>query len=236
MKKYLLSLPSILLLLFLSIMLILYLGSKKKDVIPIDFNERLHSLGAHIGNPIFIRIFKEESLLEVWIKPNHKYLLFKQYPICAFSGGLGPKLKEKDKQSPEGFYKVTKGHLNPKSKFHLALNLGYPNAYDQAHHRTGSYLLIHGACVSIGCYAMTNAKIEEIYKLVEEALKHGQKYVQVHAFPFRMTPTNMAKHNVSKWYDFWMELKRGYDYFEAKKLAPLIIVKNKHYIIYEANE
>jgi murein L,D-transpeptidase YafK len=212
------------------------LAQKEKDLIHIDFDVRLDALGAKVGDPVFIRIFKEESLLEVWIKPNHEYLLFKQYPICAFSGHLGPKLKEGDKQSPEGFYKVTKHLLNPKSKFHLAFNLGYPNAYDKAHKRTGSYLMVHGACVSVGCYAMTNAKIEEIYKLVAQALKHGQKYVQVHAFPFRMTPTNMAEHEGSRWYDFWTELKEGYDYFEAEKLPPLVKVKNKHYTIHEANE
>ena len=211
-------------------------AEKEKDLIHIDFNTRLLELHAKVGNPVFVRIFKEEALLEVWIKPNHEYVLFKQYPICAFSGHLGPKLKEGDKQSPEGFYKVTKHLLNPKSKFHLAFNLGYPNAYDKAHKRTGSYLMVHGECVSIGCYAMTNAKIEEIYKLVDIALKKGQKYVQVHAFPFRMTEENMAEHEESQWYDFWTELKEGYDYFEAEKLPPQIKVKNGHYTIHEANE
>ena len=208
---------------------------KEKDLIHIDFDDRLTELDAKVGNPIFIRIFKEESLLEVWIKPNHEYILFKLYPICAFSGHLGPKLHEGDKQSPEGFYKVTKHLLNPKSKFHLAFNLGYPNTYDKAHKRTGSYLMVHGECVSIGCYAMTNPKIEEIYKLVEQALKKGQRYVQVYAFPFRMTEENMAEHEGSQWYDFWTELKEGFDYFEAEKLPPTIKVKNGHYTIHEAN-
>ena len=209
---------------------------KEKDLIHIDFDNRLTELDAKVGNPIFIRIFKEESLLEVWIKSNHEYVLFKLYPICAFSGHLGPKLKEGDKQSPEGFYKVTKHLLNPKSKFHLAFNLGYPNTYDKAHKRTGSYLMVHGECVSIGCYAMTNPKIEEIYKLVEQALKKGQKHVQVHAFPFYMTDKNMAKYSNRQWYGFWTELKEGYDYFEAEKLPPHIKVKNGHYTIHEANE
>ena len=212
------------------------LPKKEIDLIDVDFEKRLEDIDAKVGDPVFIRIFKEESLLEVWIKPADEYLLFKQYPICAFSGHLGPKLKEGDKQSPEGFYKVTKHLLNPKSKFHLAFNLGYPNAYDKAHKRTGSYLMVHGACVSVGCYAMTNAKIEEIYKLVDQALKDGQKYVQVHAFPFRMTEENMAEHEGSQWYDFWTELKEGYDYFEAEKLPPHIMVKRKHYTIHEANE
>jgi murein L,D-transpeptidase YafK len=209
---------------------------EKKDLSDEDFYTRLGDIGAKVGDKIFIRIFKKESLLEVWIKPNHEYILFKRYPICKYSGYLGPKLKEGDKQSPEGFYKVTKRLLNPNSKYHLAFNLGYPNRYDRSHNRTGSYLMVHGECVSIGCYAMTNEKIEEIYKLVDEALKKGQKYVQVHAFPFFMTKENMAEYQDSKWYDFWMELKEGYDYFEAEKLPPTIKVKNRHYTIHEANQ
>ncbi len=266
MKKAFLSLLSILLYLLLFIAFILYILNpftstkqkpikplepiskntrelptlpmqpKEKDLIHIDFSLRLSELDAKVGNPVFVRIFKEESMLEVWIKSADEYVLFKQYPICAFSGHLGPKLKEGDRQSPEGFYKVKKYLLNPKSKYHLAFNLGYPNTYDKAHKRTGSYLMVHGECVSIGCYAMTNAKIEEIYKLVEQALKKGQKYVQVHAFPFRMSELNMAKHSENKWYDFWTELKEGYDYFEAEKLPPTVKVKNRHYTIHEANE
>lgn len=208
---------------------------KEKDLIDVDFDTRLLELDAKVGDPIFIRIFKEESMLEVWIKPEHEYVLFKKYPICAYSGHLGPKLKEGDKQAPEGFYSVKTNQLNPNSSYHLSFNLGYPNKYDRAHGRTGSYLMVHGECVSIGCYAMTNPKIEEIYKLVEEALKSGQTSVPVHAFPFYMGDTNMAEHEESRWYEFWMELKEGYDYFEAEKLPPSIKVENKIYTIHEAN-
>jgi len=210
--------------------------SKKHTKAEVPFSARLKALHAKVGDRVFIRILKKEAMLEVWIKPEHTYRLFKQYPICAYSGHLGPKLKQGDKQAPEGFYKVTKGLLNPNSKFHLAFNLGYPNAYDKAHKRTGSYLMVHGECASVGCYAMTNAKIEEIYKLVAQALKHGQKYVQVYAFPFYMTDINMAKHSNNQWYDFWTELKEGYDYFEAEKLPPTIKIKKGHYTIHEANE
>ena len=242
MKKYNLNVLIYFLLLLVSIWILwsIFGSSKKKPIQPsfthITFEKRLNDLGIKVGVPVFIRIFKEESILEVWVKKNHHYMLFKQYPICAFSGDLGPKLKTGDKQSPEGFYTVKKYQLNPNSKYHLAFNLGYPNAYDKAHKRTGSYLMVDGECVSIGCYAMTNSKIEEIYKLVEQALKKGQKYVQVHAFPFRMTAKNMAKHSDNKWYDFWTELQEGYDYFEAEKLPPHIKVKNGHYTIHEANE
>jgi len=198
--------------------------------------EGLIELSAKVGNPLFIRIFKEESLLEVWMNTGAGYQHLKDYAICAYSGSLGPKLKEGDRQAPEGFYKVKKHQLNPNSKFHLSFNLGYPNAYDRIHKRTGSFLMVHGNCVSDGCYAMTDKKIEEIYALVEGAFKKGQKYVQVHIYPFRMTEENMALYSNNEWYDFWVNLKDGYDYFEAEKLPPLITVKNKSYIIHEANE
>lgn len=228
--------------LFLVMLVLWYITQKKVTIKDVSnhtnqsLNERLNALGLSVGRPIFIRIFKSESVLEVWMKKEDRYLLLKSYKICDFSGGLGPKLKEGDKQSVEGFYTVKKSQLNPNSKYHLSFNLGYPNAYDKAHHRTGSYLMVHGGCSSVGCYAMTDTKIEEIYTLVEQALKHGQNYVQVHAFPFKMTAKNMARYSHTQWYTFWTELKRGYDYFEAEKLPPLVKVKNGHYIIYEANE
>jgi len=198
--------------------------------------ESLVELSAKVGDPAFIRIFKEESLLEVWIRSGTEYQHLKDYSICAYSGGLGPKLKEGDMQSPEGFYKVKKHQLNPNSKFHLSFNLGYPNKYDREHNRIGSFLMVHGNCVSIGCYAMTDEKIEEIYALLEGALDKGQKYVQVHVYPFRMTEENMALFSDNEWYDFWVNLKEGYDYFEAEHLPPYIDVKNKLYSIHEASE
>jgi murein L,D-transpeptidase YafK len=210
--------------------------SAKEDFMDMNLEEKLILLSAKIGDPVFIRIFKEESLLEVWIRSGAEYQHLKDYAICAYSGDLGPKLKEGDRQSPEGFYKVKKHQLNPNSKFHLSFNLGYPNKYDRAHKRTGSFLMVHGNCVSDGCYAMTDDKIEEIYALVEGALQKGQKYVQVHAYPFHMTEVNMAQHSESEWYDFWVNLKEGYDYFEAEKLPPLVRVENKQYTIHEGDE
>lgn len=208
----------------------------KEDLFDVDLEERLTLLSAKVGDPVFIRIFKEESLLEVWIRSGTEYQHLKDYFICAYSGYLGPKLQEGDRQSPEGFYKVKKYQLNPNSKYHLSFNLGFPNAYDRAHERTGSFLMVHGNCVSDGCYAMTDEKIEEIYSLVESALQKGQAYVQVHAFPFRMTDANMALYGNSEWYDFWDNLKEGYDYFELEKLPPHIKVEDKRYTIYETNE
>ena len=198
--------------------------------------ESLVELSAKVGDPVFIRIFKEESLLEIWIRTGTEYQHLKDYAICSYSGYLGPKLKEGDRQAPEGFYKVKKHQLNPNSKFYLSFNLGYPNKYDRAHKRTGSFLMVHGNCVSDGCYAMTDDKIEEIYMLVENALQKGQKYVPVHAYPFRMTEENMALFSDNEWYDFWVNLKEGYDYFEAEKLPPFVKVENREYTIHEGNE
>ena len=192
--------------------------------------EKIEAIGGRVGDPIFIRIFKEEAALEVWMKAEGQYQLIQTYPICAFSGELGPKQKEGDRQSPEGFYYVTKSRLNPNSRFHLSFNLGYPNRYDRAHGRTGSFLMVHGDCVSIGCYAMTDSKIEEIYELVEQALTYGQKIIRVHAFPFRMTVENMQRHYGDKWYHFWENLQEGYDWFEEKKIPPNVTVKQKIYI------
>ena len=194
-------------------------------------SERLDALSAKMGDPIYIRIFKAESLLEVWIRTGERYSHLKNYFICAYSGELGPKEREGDRQSPEGFYSVTASQLNPHSKFHLSFNLGYPNAYDRAHARTGSFLMVHGNCVSIGCYAMTDAKIEEIYALVEAALKKGEKRVPVHIYPFRMTQENMAAYSTDKWYGFWKELQAGYDYFSVHGRPPAVKVKGKHYVI-----
>lgn len=201
------------------------------DYHKVNFMQRLLDLNASLGQPIFIRIFKEESLLEVWIKSSDEYKLFKYYKICNYSGDLGPKLKEGDKQSPEGYYTISKSQLNPKSKFYLSFNLGYPNAYERSVGRTGSYLMVHGECVSIGCYAMTNERIEEIYTLVEFALNAGQKKIQVHAFPFRLNKENMAKYTKHEWYDFWVNLKEGYDYFESVKAMPIIWFSDDGYEI-----
>lgn len=180
--------------------------------------------------PIFIRIFKEESELEIWKPREDGYFYhFKTYPICTWSGELGPKIVQGDRQAPEGFYTVPKGLMNPNSSFHLAFNLGFPNAYDRAHRRTGSALMVHGKCRSAGCYAMTDALIEEIYALAREQFGGGHESFQVHAFPFRMTEANMARHKGNKWYPFWQTLKEGYDFFEAHRKPPHITVCEKRY-------
>jgi len=183
-------------------------------------------------SPILIRIFKAESELEVWkAKGDGHFYHFKTYPICDWSGKLGPKIDQGDRQTPEGFYLVNEGLMNPKSKYHLAFNVGFPNAYDRSLGRSGGDIMVHGDCKSSGCYAMTDAVVEEIYILAREALGGGQTEFQLQAYPFRMTAANMAQHKDDKWYSFWQTLKEGYDYFEVARLPVKVDVCDKRYVI-----
>lgn len=184
------------------------------------------------SSPIFIRVFKQESQLELWKqRPDGRFHLFRTYPICHWSGGLGPKLRKGDKQSPEGFYSVAKWQMNPNSSFHLAFNLGYPNAYDRANGRTGDFLMVHGKCKSAGCYAMTDALMEEIYALAREAFAGGQERFDVHAFPFRMTDDNLKRHKHDPNYRFWLTLKEAYDHFEITRRPPKVVVCQRRYVV-----
>lgn len=187
--------------------------------------------GIAIGNPVYIRVFKETRELELWVQntQSKKFVHFKTYRIAAMSGKLGPKLKEGDLQAPEGFYFVNRSRMNPQSRFHLAFNVGYPNKYDRSHGRTGSALMVHGNRVSVGCFAMTDYYIEEIYTLCDAALKNGQSYFRVHSFPFRMTTERMARAKNSQWYSFWQNLKDGHDAFDKTKVPPNVNVSNKKY-------
>ena len=183
--------------------------------------EALDKKGLAFGAPLFIRIFKEEMILEIWLKKDSRFQLFKSYPICTYgSEGLGPKTRQGDGRAPEGFYFVTPSRLNPLSNFHLSFNLGYPNPYDRYHSRTGGALMVHGSCVSIGCYAMTDAGIEEIYTLADAAFRNGQPFFRVHIFPFKMYKKNMEKNEKSEWYEFWSNLKEGYDFFTVHGYNP----------------
>jgi len=200
--------------------------------IPAAAQARLAKLGMTQDAPILIRIFKQEAELEVWKKKDDgQFHLFKSYPICNYSGELGPKLKQGDKQAPEGFYTVSPGRMNPNSNYHLSFNLGYPNKYDAAHGRTGAHLMVHGDCSSAGCYAMTDALIEEIYAIARESFEGGQRAFHVHAFPFRMTEKNMARHRGNRWYGFWKTLKAGYEAFEQTRVQPKISVCEKRYLV-----
>ncbi|RWX74421.1 murein L,D-transpeptidase [Neorhizobium lilium] len=182
-------------------------------------------------SPIMIRILKEEGKLEIWkAKADNRFEVIKSYDICAWSGKLGPKVKEGDRQAPEGFYNLSPANLNPNSKYYLAINTGFPNRYDQANGRYGTNLMIHGACSSSGCYSMTDEQILEIYAFARDAFKGGQTSVQLQALPFRMTPENMARHRDNQNYDFWKMLKTGYDNFEVTKRPPEVAVCDKKYV------
>ncbi len=191
----------------------------------------LSTAALELGAKVYFRIFKQESIIEAWIQKSNTedYKLFKTYPICTFSGKLGPKQKEGDMQSPEGFYFVKPNQMNPYSQYHLSFNLGYPNAYERHYQRTGSALMVHGSCVSIGCYAMTDPVIEEIYTLADSALKNGQSFFRVHAFPFKLEDSKLEKYKNSQWYNFWLNLKQGYDYFETNKRPPNVTHKRGRY-------
>lgn len=182
------------------------------------------------GNPVFIRLFKESYELELWVKPARgNWKLFRTYPVACLSGVLGPKQREGDMQAPEGFYTVASKQLNPASSYHLAFNIGYPNAYDLHHKRTGSHIMVHGDQASVGCYAMTDPVIEEIYLLVSAALENGQREVLVHCFPFRFTAERMNKAQNSPCLSFWENLQEGFEAFEQGQVPPQAFVRDGKY-------
>ena len=191
----------------------------------------LAAVGLHFGDPVFIRAFKRERQLELYLRnrATEKYDLFRTYKIAGMSGNLGPKLAEGDGQVPEGFYFVPPRAMNPNSQYHLSFNIGYPNDFDRAHQRTGSAIMVHGNRVSIGCLAMTDEKIEEIYTLCDAAHGRGQPYFRVHIFPARMTGEWMEKIAGDVNEDFWKNLKGGYDLFEKNQLPPAASVVDRRY-------
>jgi len=181
-------------------------------------------------SPIILRVFKEEAELEVWKQDTSGHFqLLKTYPICRWSGDLGPKMHEGDRQTPEGFYSITPELMNPNSNYYLAINTGFPNSFDKANARGGTFLMIHGDCSSSGCYAMTDEQISEIYALGRDSLLGGRPF-QVQAYPFRMTPANLARHRTNPHMAFWKMLKIGNDHFEATHLQPKVDVCGRRYV------
>ena len=198
---------------------------RKTPILEEEFREKELIL----GNPVFIRIFKQEKELEVWIKNGDKFELFKTFKVCYFSGGLGTKTRQGDRKSPEGFYFVKPGQLNPWSNFHLSFNIGYPNRYDREQGYTGGAIMVHGSCVSIGCYAMTDNRIEEIWTIIVKAFENEQDFFRIHIFPFRFKENFDTRYQNSPWYSFWQNLKEGYDYFETNGFPPNVTVSNGRY-------
>ena len=207
--------------------------SKKvvKKLTPI-LKKEFKKKGLTWGSEVYFRVFKKEKEFEVWIKKGNEFSLFKTYDICYYSGGLGTKTKQGDGKSPEGFYFVKPAQLNPYSSYHLSFNIGYPNSYERQKGYTGSALMVHGECVSIGCYAMGNDNIEEIYTLLQSALENKQPFARIHIFPFKFTHEIMNNKKVKalKMYSFWKNLNEGYSLFNAKKIPPNVTAKGGKYV------
>jgi murein L,D-transpeptidase YafK len=199
--------------------------------IPSEMIALMEQKGTTKHSPILVRAFKKEAELEIWkMKADGTYTHLKTYPVCRWSGQLGPKKREGDRQVPEGFYSVSPGLMNPNSAFYLAFNIGYPNAYDRAHGYTGGLIMVHGDCSSSGCFAMTNEQIAEIYAIAREAFAGGQRNIQIQSMPFRMTPENLARYRLDPNMKFWNEIKEGYDHFEVTKREPQVAFCGRRYV------
>ena len=209
-----------------------YRGSARHNIpIPSATYALMSEKGMNKDQPILIRSYKKESELEVWKrKADGQYALLKTFPMCRWSGQLGPKIREGDRMAPEGFYAIGPQQMNPNSSYYVSFNMGYPNAYDRSYGRTGAHLMVHGACSSAGCYSMTDDQIGEIYALVREAQNAGQRAVQMQAYPFRMTAQNLAKHRLDPNIAFWKNLKEGSDYFEVTRNEPAVSVAGGRYV------
>jgi len=206
-------------------------NAKANQPVPAKLIAAMTEKDMDLQSPILVRLFKQEAELEVWKQDRSgRFALLKTYPICRWSGDLGPKVREGDRQAPEGFYSITPGQMNPQSAYYLSFNTGYPNAYDKALGHTGSELMVHGDCSSRGCYAMTDEQIAEIYSLGRESFFGGQKSFQFQAYPFRMTAMNMAKHRNNPNMPFWKMIKEGYDHFEVTRQEPKVDFCEKKYV------
>ncbi|MDN3581298.1 L,D-transpeptidase family protein [Mucilaginibacter flavus] len=192
--------------------------------------KELEDRGFKTNVAVYIRIFKDQNALEVWVKSGLKYKLFKTYEICYYSGNLGTKTRSGDNKSPEGFYTIEPKQLNPVSNYYLAINVGYPNKLERLKGYTGDAIMIHGHCASIGCYAMTDPRIEEIYTLVYKAFEGGQQKVNLDIYPFRMDAAHMAFYSHQPYMAFWKTLKPGYDRFEKTHIPADYHIKGKEYV------
>ncbi len=207
--------------------------AKKEDTLQKEFKAKGLEWPAKY---IFIRSFKYDSQLEIWVKNDlkDKYKLFKTYKVCMQSGSMGPKRLQGDYQVPEGFYYINE--FNPRSLYHLSLGLNYPNASDRILSdslRPGNGIYIHGSCVSVGCIPVTDNDIEEIYLLASYAKAAGQEYIPVHIFPIRYNKKKSLDYledntkNNPALQKFSMQLKKAFDEFEATKEVPLILIDRK---------
>jgi len=206
--------------------------SEKEEVVKQYFKNRGLQ---YKGHNLFLRAFKHEKILEVWVKEEgaNAYSLLHTYDFCTTSGVLGPKRREGDQQIPEGVYQIN--HFNPQSNFYLSLGLNYPNASDKIlsdKQHPGGNIYIHGSCVTIGCIPITDDKIKELYVMAIEARNNGQEKIPVHVFPGKLTNDGLASltNALNEHRAFWTNLKTVYDDFEkTKKLKPVKVDKNGKY-------
>jgi murein L,D-transpeptidase YafK len=191
---------------------------------------------------IYIRSFKYDSQLEVWVKnaPKETYKLFKTYNVCAMAGTLGPKRLKGDYQVPEGFYYVNE--FKPNSNYFLALGVNYPNASDNCLSDSlnpGGDIFIHGSCTTVGCIPIMNSQIEEVYTLAAFAKSAGLDYIPVHIFPIRFSNYRSKNYlalqtkNDQSYQAFALKLKEAYDMFERFKQPPLVFVNKKGEYIFQ---
>lgn len=224
---------------FLTLLLVGCSSFIAKDQRPLSSRSAqvLAALDSSPAAPMLVRVFKESSELEVW-KPDRggRYRLFKTYAICKWSGELGPKIKEGDYQSPEGFYDVTPGMMNPKSSYYLSFNTGFPNRYDRAYGRTGTNLMVHGDCKSVGCYAMTDDQMQEIYALARESFNGGNASFKLELYPFRMTEGNLVRYAANPNISFWRNLKQGYDVLQTQGRPAKVDVCEGKYVFNATGE
>jgi murein L,D-transpeptidase YafK len=205
--------------------------SRSATPVPPQTVAEMEALGSSKNAPVLIRTYKKEAEFEIWkMKADGRYAYFKSYPMCRWSGQLGPKVREGDRQVPEGFYSITPAHMNPNSAYYLSFDVGYPNAYDRAMGHTGGSIMVHGICSSAGCFSMTDAQIAEIYATAREAFAGGQRAIQMQSYPFHMTAENLAKYRLDPNIGFWKQLKEGSDNFEVTKQDVDTGVCGKHYV------
>src|SRR5216683_2153495 len=206
-------------------------NAKANQPVPAKLVADMTAKDMDLQSPMLVRLFKQEAELEVWKQDRSgRFALLKTYPICRWSGDLGPKVREGDRQAPEGFYSISPAQMNPQSAYYLSFNTGYPNAFDRALGRSGSQLMVHGDCSSRGCYAMTDEQIAEIYSLGRESFFGGQRAFQLQAYPFKMTALNMARHRNNPNMPFWKMIKEGYDHFEVTRQEPKVEFCEKKYV------
>ena len=211
--------------------------SKAFAPIPAATLALMQARGTTAAAPVLFRAYKKESEIEVWKRAGTgRFVHVKTFPICRWSGQLGPKRKSGDRQTPEGFYTVPQRQMNPNSRYYLSFDVGYPNAYDRAHGSTGSAVMVHGVCSSMGCFAMTDQVVGEIYAIAREAFAGGQSAFQFQSYPFRMTAANMARHRTDPNIDFWRQLKEGADRFDAIGEEPAVGVVAGRYTFAPAKD